>query len=185
MALGSKWMFSFALSSHCRSTGDTEVSHVYPGRKCWGRSNACRKQISLVRASGERKANLANLTELQQWNITANPCCWTTIPTTSHAPGGVSVWVGMRENRSLSESTPGLQIKTFFSLGGDSSSKLRCKPESHCYSSQHTELNQIPMCQTETRIPAAELGPISNCNIISNKLSKEKWGGITHLTPCT
>lgn len=112
-------------------------------------------------------------------------CCWTAIPITSHAPAGVSVWVGMRENRSLSEITPGLHIKTFFSLGGDLSSKLRCEPESHCYSSQHTELNQIPMCETETRIPIAELGPISNCNIISNKLSKEKWGGITHPTPCT
>lgn len=111
--------------------------------------------------------------------------CWTAVPTTSHAPGGVSMWVGTGENRSLSESTPGLQIKTFFSLGGDSSSKLRCKPESHCYSSQHTELNQIPMCETETQIPMAELGPISNCSIISNKLSKGKWGGITHLTPCT
>lgn len=176
MALGSKWMFSFALSRHCRSPGDTEVSDVCPRRKGCGGSNACPKQITLVQASGERKANL---TALQQWNIRVVVvvvvlCCWTAIPTTSDAPGGVSMWVGMRENRSLSESTPGLQIKTFFSLGGDSSSKLRCKPESHCCSSQHTELNQIPMCEAETRIPVAEHGPNSNCNISRNKLSKEK-----------
>ena len=144
VALVWNWMFSFALNSpllkyqwHCGQPGVSRMEVLQQIQRLL--------QPDHTRAGlrwEKSRSNSISATELQSKTV----CCWTAISIKSHARDGVSVWVGVRENKSVSEIMPGLQIKTFFSLGGDWSSKLRCKPESHCYSSQHTELNQIPMC---------------------------------------
>lgn len=166
-------MFPFALGSHCRSSGDTEASNVCPRQThICARSKACPKHITLLWASGERKANLA---AFQQGNIRANP---RTAERTSRQGAVLRVgracgwgWgrIGLCQrahqgSRSKhSSASEGIHHPNF-----DANLNLIASPLS--------TLSQIkfPCARLKRGSQLAELGPISNCNIIGNKISKEK-----------